>query len=153
VPGGLVRADPDARLDVIMKLLEPVLDNGPGLTGDFTPGPLPVGPEPEADHASPSALAVPVPFAVTARGSVFEEDAVLAPAATSAHGFHEYQEWGPFSGPFASHTGRWPRCPATKLQVEANLSALVAWSERPLMARVRRRSTVRFRKGARRSEA
>jgi hypothetical protein len=54
------------------------------------------------------ALAVAVAFPVTAGASVFEEDAVLAPAATSAHGCQGSSNGGHSWGPFASHTGRQP---------------------------------------------
>jgi hypothetical protein len=88
-----------------MKLLELVLDDGPGLAGDSALDPFPVGAEPEADRAMPAAVAVPVPFAVTAGGSVFEEDAVLAPGATSARGFHGPQQRGPFLGAICQPCG------------------------------------------------
>jgi hypothetical protein len=63
-----------------MKRLEPVLDHGPGFAGDLAPDPFPVRTESKTDDTPPAALAVAVPFAVAAGDSVFEEDAVLAPA-------------------------------------------------------------------------
>ena len=67
-----------------MKFLQPVLDNGFVLAGDLASDPLPVWTESEADDAPPPPLAVPVPFAVTARdvGVVLKEDPVLAPATS-----------------------------------------------------------------------
>jgi len=80
VPDGVVRPGSDARFEVAVQRLEPVLDHGLGLAGDLAPDPLPVWTEPEADDAAPPALAVPVPVAVAARSVVLEEDPVLAPA-------------------------------------------------------------------------
>jgi hypothetical protein len=65
-----------------VKRLKSVLDRSLGLAGDLAPDPLPVWTKPEADYAAPSALAVPVPVAVTARSVVLEEDPVLAPTAS-----------------------------------------------------------------------
>jgi hypothetical protein len=80
-----------------MQLLQPVLDDGLGRAGDLAPDPLPVRAEPEADHAPSPSLAVPVPAEITAGGNVFEEDPVLAPAASWAHGFM-IPKWGPIFG-------------------------------------------------------
>src|SRR5580693_6520198 len=81
-PDGVVRPGLDARVEVAVKRLEPVLDCGLGLAGDLAPDPPPIWTKPEADHAAPPALAVPVPVAVTARSVVLEEDPVFAPAAS-----------------------------------------------------------------------
>jgi hypothetical protein len=66
-PDGAVRPGLDARFEVAVKRSQPVLNHGLGLAGDLASDPLPVWAEPEADRAAPSALAVPVPVAVTAR--------------------------------------------------------------------------------------
>src|SRR5580693_8173505 len=82
VPDSVVRPGSDARFEVAVKRLEPVLDRGLGLAGDLAPDPPPVRTEPEADYTAPPALAVSVPVAVTARSVVLEEDPVFAPAAS-----------------------------------------------------------------------
>ena len=81
-PDRVVRLRPDACFEVAVERLEPVLDDGFGLAGDFAPDPLAVCVESEADHSPPPALAVPVPVAVTAGRIVLEEDPVFAPAAS-----------------------------------------------------------------------
>jgi hypothetical protein len=72
----------DACFEVAVKGFQPVLDRGLGLAGDLAPDPSPFWAKPEADYAAPSAFAVPVPVAVTARSVVLEEDPVFAPAAS-----------------------------------------------------------------------
>src|SRR5215831_12471037 len=49
-----------------MKRLQAVLDDGLSLTRDLAPDSPAVRGKPEADHSPPPALAVPVPFDVTA---------------------------------------------------------------------------------------
>jgi hypothetical protein len=66
-PDRVVRLCPDACFDVAVQRLEPVLDDGFGLAGDFAPDPLAVGVVSEADYSAPAAVAVPVAVAVTAR--------------------------------------------------------------------------------------
>src|SRR6266480_4120558 len=82
----VVRLRPDACFDVAVERLEPVLDDGLGLAGDFAPDPLAVRIESEADHSPPPTVAVPVPVAVTARRIMLEEDPVFAPSASCTPG-------------------------------------------------------------------
>jgi hypothetical protein len=112
VPERIVRPGLDAGVEVIMKRAQPVLDDGPGFAGDLAPDAFPVGPESEADHAPPAALAVPVPFAVAAGGGVLEEDPVLAPAAPCAHGFQGRRNGGHSWGPSASYMRRHSAMPS-----------------------------------------
>jgi hypothetical protein len=65
-----------------MQFLQPVLNDGFVLAGYLASDPLTVRSEAEADHAPPSALAVPVPVRVSTWGVMLEEDPVLAPAAS-----------------------------------------------------------------------
>jgi hypothetical protein len=81
-PDRVVRLCPDPCFDVAVERLEPVLDDGLGLAGDFAPDPPAVGVESEADHSPPPAVAVPVPVAVTARRIMLEENPVFAPSAS-----------------------------------------------------------------------
>ena len=81
-PDRVVRLRPDAGFDVAVERLEPVLDDGLGLAGDFAPDPPAVRVESEADYSPPAAVAVPVPAAVTARRIMLEEDSVFAPSAS-----------------------------------------------------------------------
>jgi hypothetical protein len=77
----VVRLGPDACFDVAVERLEPVLDDGLGLPGDFAADPLAVRVESEADHSPPASVAVPMPVAVAAWRIMLEEDPIFAPSA------------------------------------------------------------------------
>ena len=63
---GVVRAGLHPGVQVTVQGLEPLLDHGPGLAGDFAADPFPVGAIAEADHSAPPARAIAVPFTVPA---------------------------------------------------------------------------------------
>ena len=74
---------PDARVQLGVQLLEPVLDLSLGLAADLLADPLSVRAEAERNHASPAPVTGPVVGAVPAVRAVIEVDAVFAVAVLS----------------------------------------------------------------------
>ena len=117
VADGIARAGLDACVEVAVQRLQPVLDDRFGFAGDLAPDSLPVRAEAEADHAPPPARAVPVPVAVPARAVVLEEDPVLAPAASCAHGLMVAGAGANLGGHLPASYGLTQLCPAIYLQL------------------------------------
>src|SRR6185437_4818729 len=150
-PDGVVRVCLNTGLNLLMELLQPVLDHALRPARDLAPNPLAVGTKSKTDDATPPSLAIAVPGAVTARGIalVLEEDAVLTPTTSCAHEGRIAKMGAIYGGQLLAMPRHNQRRPATYPQLDGLLRKLQASSRSVKFSMVRRRSTVRFRKGAR----